>query len=134
MTKDEIFNAAKELHYSAKLDLAQKLIQIARKDLEQITCQLQPHSVIASSQAETKNETVEISPANTTVTELSLDDIIARLKKLKCKTEKTMLNSITAMYQFRGGITEENAHKLIEKMMSEKVFSINGNGNVIWNE
>ena len=108
MTKDEIFNAAKELHYSEKLDLAQKLIQIARKDLEQITCQLQPHSAVTSTSAEKKNETVEITTASTTATELSLDDIIARLKKLKCKKEKTMLNSIIAKYQFRGGITEEN--------------------------
>ena len=36
MTKDEIFNVAKELHYSEKLDLAQKLIQIARKDLDRL--------------------------------------------------------------------------------------------------
>ncbi len=133
LTKDEILFAAMELNPSEKLGLAQQLEQIARKDLEQITCQFQSQTAIATSSSEKKKETLEITPASTTATELSLDDIIARLKKLKCKKEKTLLNSITTLYKPRGGITEENAKKLIKKMIARKVFSINENGNVIWN-
>ncbi len=134
MTKEEILDAIKELHYSEKLAIAQSLILMARKDLEQITSQFQPMPQKVFSQApldETKtNDSVPI----TTKNELTLDDIIERLKKLKCKKEKTMINSIMAMYQFRGGITEENAKKLIQKLLARKTISITDNGSIKWNE
>lgn len=37
MTKDEILQEAKALHYTEKLAIAQSLIQLSRKELEQLT-------------------------------------------------------------------------------------------------
>ena len=138
MTKEEILQAAKNLHYTEKLALAQSLIQISRKDIEEITSQFQPNpaindtSSIPSANIETaKQEQVEKTKEATT--ELSFEDIVARLRKLNCRKEKTMLNSIAAMHQFRGGISESDSKKIILKMCMKKIISISETGAISWN-
>ena len=69
---------------------------------------------------------------NTIPKELSFDDIVARLRKLNCKKEKTMMNSIAAMYQFRGGISETDVKKIILKMSMQKIISISETGAITW--
>ena len=138
MTKEEILQAAKNLHYTEKLALAQSLIQISRKDIEEITSQFQPKpaindtSSIPSDNIETtKQEQTEKTKEATT--ELSFEDIVARLRKLNCRKEKTMLNSIAAMHQFRGGISESDSKKIILKMCMKKIISISETGAISWN-
>ena len=138
MTKEELLLAAKSLHYTEKLALAQSLIQQARQDLEQITSQLHPCAaadIVKQTSTATKSDTPQIeqaAPLKETPAELSLDDIVARLRKLNCKKEKTMMNSIAAMYQFRGGISETDVKKIILKMSMQKIISISETGAITW--
>ena len=138
MTKEELLLAAKTLHYTEKLALAQSLIQQARQDLEQITSQLHPcvaSEIVKANPATAKTESPNIEqPAKPqeTPAELSFDDIVARLRKLNCKKEKTMMNSIAAMYQFRGGISETDVKKIILKMSMQKIISISETGAITW--
>ena len=138
MTKEEILEAAKNLHYTEKLDLAQRLIQLSRQDLEQITSQLHPCAAVADTKAipiATKADTPNFEQKETkeTTTELTFEDIVARLRKLNCKKEKTMMNSIAAMHQFRGGISESDINKIIRKMCTQRIISISETGAISWN-
>ena len=138
MTKEEILQAAKNLHYTEKLALAQSLIQLSRKDIEEITSQFQPKPAIndTSSIPSINIETAKLEQAEKTKeasTELSFEDIVARLRKLNCRKEKTMLNSIAAMHQFRGGISESDSKKIILKMCMKKIISISETGAISWN-
>ncbi len=139
MTKEELLLAAKTLHYTEKLSLAQSLIQQARQDLEQITSQLHPCAaaeIVKATPIVVKTEAPIVeSPAKPqeTPAELSFDDIVARPRKLNCKKEKTMMNSIAAMYQFRGGISETDIKKIIHKMSMKKIISITETGAISWN-
>ena len=135
MTTEEILQEAKALHYTEKLALAQSLIQLARKDLEQLTSQFQPHPELQEDNS-FKTETVFSDDNNTSSVskpaELTFEDIVSRLRKLNCKKEKTLLNSIVAMHQFRGGISEADARQILKKMISERIISRNEQGNIDW--
>ncbi len=43
-----------------------------------------------------------------------------------------MMNSIAAMYQFRGGISETDVKKIILKMCMQKIISISETGAITW--
>ena len=134
MTKDEILQEAKALHYTEKLAIAQSLIQLSRKELEQLTSQFQPRVATPGSQCK-KTESPAPSSDNSSssqTSELTFEEIVDRLRKLKCKKNKTMLNSIMAMHQFRGGISDGDANKIVQKMLLRKIINIDEKGNVTW--
>ena len=81
MDYDEIAAAAGTLGYREKLKLAQVLIQRARQEEES-----------ASAEADGTDDH---------------EAIAARLHKLRPKSRRGLVNSIKAMYQFRGGISDE---------------------------
>lgn len=134
MTKDEILQEAKTLHYTEKLAIAQSLIQLSRKELEQLTSQFQPRSAGQSDQGKEAMHSVRSSDSagSTQADELTFEEIVDRLRKLKCKKDKTMLNSIMAMHQFRGGISNDDANKIVQKMRLRKIINIDEKGNVTW--
>ena len=82
MTYDDIVAAAAKLGYRDKLKLAQSLIQQARREEE------------------------NSSPIEGNVLFEEAGAIAARLKKLQPKSVAAVKNSIAAMYQFRGGVSE----------------------------
>ena len=134
MTKEEILQEAKALHYTEKLALAQSLIQLSRKELEQLTSQFQPRVEAPCSQFK---ETESPAPSSDNsissyTSELTFEEIVDKLRKLKCKKDKTIINSIMAMHQFRGGISGGDANKIVQKMRLQKIIDIDEKGKVIW--
>lgn len=134
MTKEEILQEAKALHYTEKLALAQSLIQLSRTELEQLTSQFQPRVAPPCSQFK---ETESPAPSSdnsisSQTSELTFEEIVDKLRKLKCKKDKTIINSIMAMHQFRGGISDGDANKIVQKMRLQKIIDIDEKGKVIW--
>ena len=134
MTKEEILQETKSLHYTDKLAIAQSLIQLSRKELEQLTSQFLPRTDInENNSVKTENSfSTDKSSSKTQKSELTFDEIVANLRKLKCKKEKTMLNSIVAMHQFRGGISDADAKKIVKKMCSEQIIDCDTKGSIVW--
>jgi hypothetical protein len=49
-----------------------------------------------------------------------------RLRKLNTKTKEAAIHSIEAMFQFHGGITKEDAERIIASLRKEKFLIIDG--------
>ncbi len=82
MSYEEVSKQAEELNYRDKLRLAQLLIQLARKEEEEQNSE--KRAVSRSSDPEL------------------VGYVAARLRKLRPSKKTTLLNSIGAMFQFRG--------------------------------
>lgn len=55
-----------------------------------------------------------------------------RLDKLRPAKKKTLLNSIKAMYQFQGAISEEDQEIVIAKLEKKKFLKIEDNNRVTY--
>lgn len=115
---DVIALACERLGYRDKLRLAQLLIQLARKEEE-----------IENPQKRFLQEKV------TTPTKSSLQNASAmsienisyvkeRVLKLKPTKKKTLLNSIKSMFNFRGGISEQEQENIIKELEKQKIIKI----------
>jgi LAS superfamily LD-carboxypeptidase LdcB len=103
------------LNYRDKLRLAQLLIQLARKEEEeQHPQERKPKSSIP------RDEIVQY------VTE--------RLLKLKPTKKATLLNSISAMFQFQGGISDDDKNYIVSELQRQHIIVIEQNGRVYYNE
>ena len=108
MDYDEIELAAREISYRDKLRLAQLMIQLARREEE------------------------EANPARRKPPEPSLAEYAApRLRKLKPRNRNGLLNSINAMFQFRGGITDADKEALVRELSRDHGISIDDAGQVL---
>jgi hypothetical protein len=116
MSYDVIRLAADKLSYREKLKLSQYLIQAALKEEEEI----HPEKRIASDakQQVTKNNEAK---------ENTIDYIKERLLKSKPSKRQTLSNFIGAMFQFQGGIKDEDIDTIINKLVKEKFLVIDGN-------
>ena len=110
MKYDELAEHAKRLNYRDQLRLAQLLIQVARKEGEQNS---RDRSATHHNMAD---ETVQY--------------VGERLRKLKPTKQKSLFNSIRAMFQFRGGIEEHDLQKIYVQLQKQHYISV-GNGNRI---
>ena len=115
MDYDGISAATKSLGYRDKLRLAQLLIQLARREEEH-------------EHAEGR-EPAQGKSARTS-SEENLQLIAERILKLRPRTRIALLNSLDAMYQFRGGISAEDKERVIAKLSRGHDISINRNGRV----
>ncbi|MCI5208306.1 MAG: hypothetical protein D3910_05830 [Candidatus Electrothrix sp. ATG2] len=118
MNYDEIALVCEKLDYRDKLRLSQLLIQLARKEEENQNPQVRT--------ATKENK------ANNNVTEgknevNSLQYVIDRLLKLRPAKKKTLLNSIKAMYQFQGGVSEKDQEVIIKKLVKKRIIQIDNN-------
>lgn len=113
MTYDEIVLACGQLDYRDKLRLSQLLIQTARKEEEIVN---------------PKNRVEEKLPNNDSeqITN-DFSEIIERLLKSKPSKKKSLANFIKAMFNFQGGISEEDIEKIILKLQKEKVIKLDQN-------
>ena len=84
MNYNELSQHVEELSYRDKLRLAQLLIQLARKEEEQ------------------KREERNTAPPSAPPGPELVPYVAARLKKLRPSKKQSLLNSIGAMFQFRG--------------------------------
>jgi len=116
MSYDVIRLAADKLSYREKLKLSQYLIQAALKEEEE----LHPEKRIAST---AKQPVAKTNAAK----ENTIDYIKERLLKSKPSKRQTLSNFIGAMFQFQGGIKDEDIETIINKLVKEKFLVIDGN-------
>lgn len=107
MTYSEIEKLAKELPYREKFRLAQAMIQMARKEEEET-------NVVKNQAAGT------------------LDDIKSRILKSKPVKKAALENFVKAMYNFKGGVSDEDLAKIIKQLEKEKFISIDLNNRVTY--
>ena len=112
MSYDEIAKVAETLGYRDKLRLAQLLIQFARKEEEE------------QKPAERKN-------LNAQNPEL-IEYVTERLLKLKPAKRTSLLNSIGAMFQFQGGISESDIENIVTELQRKRTIFIEQNGRVTY--
>ena len=123
MNYDEIAKVSESLSYRDKLRLSQLLIQLARKE-EEIQ-NLQSRNNLKGSKAQ--------KPAIESETDInSIQYVIDRLSKLRPSKKKTLLNSIKAMYQFQGGVSEKDQETIISKLEQLNFIKIESNNKVTY--
>ncbi len=107
MKYNEIAKECDTLDYRDKLRLAQLLIQLARRE-EEIENPSQRNKLNQKSQRVSNDEpTKDIS---------SIQYVMDRIAKLKPAKKKSLMNSIKAMYQFQGGVSEKIWKKIINDL------------------
>ena len=115
MKYEEIAKECENLSYRDKFRLAQLLIQLARKEEEE--------EYPTQRKLEEKPNDV---PNITYVTE--------RILKLKPAKKSTLLNSIGAMFQFQGSISDVDKEKIILELKKNKIIHISETGRVSYPE
>jgi len=117
MTYDEIAGLCEQLGYRDKLRLAQLLIQLAKKEEETQNAQ---HRIEENrkdfSKPQNSSEVVQY--------------VFERLIKLKPTKKSSLKNSIAAMFQFQGGISESEQEKIISQLQKLKYIHIDANNRV----
>lgn len=107
MTYDDVSKQAEQLSYRDKLRLAQLLVQLARKEEEE--------------QNPEKRKTASAStPSDPELVQYVAD----RLKKLKPSKKEALLNSIGAMFQFQGGISDGDKEKLFSELLKKRHITV----------
>jgi len=113
MNYNEVSKHVEELNYRDKLRLAQLLIQLARKEEEE--------------QNPNKRETASVSaPSDPELVQYVAD----KLKKLRPSRKQSLLNSIGAMFQFQGGISDKDKEKLLSQLLEKRHFTITEDNHV----
>lgn len=113
MTYDEIATAAIKLGYREKLRLALSLIQAATKEEEE------------------QHPSARTSGGSPGAPDAELVIYVAeRLRKLKPSKKPAVLNSIGAMFQFRGGISEAEKEGFFSALLEKRLITLGNNGRV----
>lgn len=111
MTYEEIADLCKTLGYRDKLRLAQFLIQVARGEEEKQNPQEKP-----------EGSSKEISDP--------VQYVVEKLLKLKPRKKTTLLNAIDSMFQFKGGITEEEKERIFSELQHLKYIKVDKNDRI----
>src|SRR5690242_20063757 len=113
MTYNELSKEIQQLTYRDKFRLAQLLIQLARKEEEEQNPQRrQKRDPSARFDSE-------------------LDQFVAdRLRKLKPSRKEALFNSITAMFQFQGGISDQDKERMFSELQKRGHIVVAENGRV----
>jgi hypothetical protein len=114
MDYDEIAKLIEPLGYRDKLRLAQLLIQLARKEEE-------------GSHPEKRQSPSAISQD-------TIDYVYERLLKLRPTRRSALLNSISAMYQFQGGISDKDKERIIKELQRQNKVLVEENGHITYPE
>ncbi len=124
MKYDEIVKHCEILGYRDKLRLSQLLIQLARKEEELQNPQNRSNII------EKKEKTTTEEKLSTDIN--SIQYVTERLDKLRPSKKKTLMNSIMAMYQFQGAISEEDQETIIDALEKNKFLKIESNNRVTY--
>ena len=117
MTYNELSQEIEQLSYRDKFRLAQLLIQLARKEEEE--------------QNPEQRQTVGASPKF----DPELVQYVAdRLRKLKPSKKEALFNSIGAMFQFQGGISDVDKERLFSELQKRRHIVVAENGRVQYPE
>jgi hypothetical protein len=118
MNYEEIARLCQQLGYRDKLRLAQLLIQLARKEEE--SQNPQHHHM------EEQPKEYWQTPDNAEL----IQYVLERIVKLKPTKLSSLKNSIEAMFQFQGGISEFDQEKIISELQRLKYIRIDENNKV----
>lgn len=113
MTYDEIAVLCGKLCYRDKLRLAQLLIQVARKEEEE-------------KHPDGRKATVDNAH--------HIEYVAERLLKSKPAKKAALLNFISAMFQFQGGISDEDKEKIIAELQRKNFLSIDSHDRVSYRD
>jgi hypothetical protein len=113
MTYDEISKLVEQLSYRDKFRLAQLLVQLARKEEEEQNPEKRQPS---TSSGQPDPELIQY--------------VAERLKKLRPSKKEALLNSIGAMFQFQGGISDSDKEKIFAELLRERHISIADNNRI----
>ena len=117
MDYEAISSEAEQLSYRDKLRLAQLLIQLARKEEEE-------------QNPEKRADTPSSAPSDPELIEY----VSQRLRKLRPSKNAALLNSIGAMFQFQGGVSESDKEKIVAELIGGGHIRISENGKVEYPE
>jgi hypothetical protein len=123
MNYEEIVKECENLGYRDKLRLSQLLIQLARKEEEIQNPQNRSNLKDEKKKEISKELKNDIG---------SIQYVIDRIVKLKPSKKKTLMNSIRAMYQFQGGVSEQDQERIIAKLKKMKFINIDQNNHVTY--
>lgn len=110
MSYEEALKATGLLGYRDKLRLAQTLLQLARKEEEE------QHPSKRASIAGTDPELVLY--------------VAERLRKLKPSRKEAVFNSIEAMFQFQGGISDSDKENLFSALVKHRHIVVGANDRI----
>ena len=113
MTYDELSKQVEQLCYRDKFRLAQLLIQLARKEEE-----------------ETHPERRQTKTSTANVDSDLIQWVADRLPKNKPSRKEALLNSIGAMFQFRGGISDRDKEIIFSELHKARYIDVGDNGRI----
>jgi hypothetical protein len=113
MTYSELSKEIEHLSYRDKFRLAQLLIQLARKEEEE------------------QNPEQRQKPGPSAKLDPELVQYVAdRLRKLKPSKKEALFNSIGAMFQFQGGISDGDKERIFSELQKRRHIVVAENGHV----
>ncbi len=113
MKYEDLVEHAKSLSYRDKLRLAQVLIQLARREEE-----------TQGTQSHEKNG------RNKGPSEDLVRYVAERLRKLQPSKKKSLINSINSMFQFQGGIAEQDVEKVFSELQRRGYIQVANGGQI----
>ena len=113
MTYDKLSRQLEQLSYRDKFRLAQLLIQLARKEEEE-------------THPERRQTTTPTAKLNSDLIQYVAD----RLRKLKPSKKEAVFNSIGAMFQFQGGISDRDKERIFSELHKARHIDIGKNGRI----
>lgn len=117
MIYSELAKEIEHLSYRDKLRLAQLLIQLARQEEEK------------------QNPERRQKPGPSAKLDRELVQYVAdRLRKLKPSKKDALINSIAAMFQFQGGISDDDKERIFSELQKRGHIGVAENGRVQYRE
>jgi hypothetical protein len=113
MNYSELSKEVESLNYREKFRLAQLLIQLARKEEEEQKPEERPFVATA------KDNTSDLT-----------EYVAERIKKLRPAKKNALLNSISAMFQFQGGISNQDRDTVVLELQKKRHIKIETNNHV----
>jgi len=113
MTYDQMSKQLEQLSYRDKFRLAQLLIQLARKEEEEAH----------PKRRQTTTPTAKLDPD-------LIQYVADRLRKLKPSKKEKLFNSIGAMFQFQGGISDRDKERIFSELHKARHIDIGKNGRI----
>ena len=117
LTYAEVSKEAEQLTYRDKFRLAQLLIQLARKEEEE-------------QNPEKRSSSNATNPSDPELIQYVAD----RLRKLRPSKKETVMNSIGAMFQFQGSVSDGDREKIFSELLKRKHIAIGEGGRVQYPE
>ena len=117
MNYKELSERAEQLGYRDKLRLAQLLIQLARKEEEE-------------QNPEKRDGATGLKPSDPELVQYVAD----RLRKLRPSKKEALLNSIGAMFQFQGSISDSDKEKLFSELVKKHYITVAENNRIHYPE